>query len=54
MVRIEQQVALIEKTQKRIDEATRAKRWKERNDLVKYKKKLVQELEEAERFLGIM
>ena len=53
MVRIEQQLALIESVRKKIDEAQRRGDWKRRNDLVKYKKRLIEELKEAEKFLGI-
>ena len=53
MVRIEQLLALIESVRKKIDEAERKRDWKRKNDLVKYKHRLIRELEEAERFLGI-
>lgn len=53
MVRIEQQVALIESVQRQIEAAERARSWKRRDDLKKYKRKLVKELEAAEQLLGI-
>lgn len=53
MVRIQEQIDLIEKTKRKIEIAERQKKWKEKNDLVRFKNKLVRELEEAERFLGI-
>lgn len=53
MVRIQQQIELIESVRKKIDEAQKKKDWKRKNDLVKYKRRLIHELEEAEKFLGI-
>ena len=53
MVRIQEQIDLIEKTKKRIEIAERHKNWKEKNDLIKFKNKLVRELEEADRYLGL-
>jgi hypothetical protein len=53
MVRIQEQIDLIEKTKKKIEIAERNKNWKAKNDLVKFKNKLVLELEEAERYLRL-
>lgn len=53
MVRIQEQIDLIEKTKKKIEIAERQRNWKAKNDLVKFKNKLVKELEEAERYLGL-
>ena len=50
MVRIEEQIKKIEK----VDEQIRsAKSWKRLNDLKAYRRRLVRELAEAERMLGI-
>lgn len=54
MVRIQEQIDLIEKTNKKIEIAIRNKNWKAKNDLIKFRNRLLKELEEAERFLGII
>lgn len=54
MVRIQQQIELIEQVRRKIDAAEKKKDWKRRNDLVKYKRRLILDLEEAEKLLGLV
>lgn len=49
MVKLEEQKRKIDEIEEQI---YNSKSWKRRKDLIKYKRRLIRELEEAKRFLG--
>lgn len=51
MVRIQEQIKKINEVEEQI---CNSKSWKRRKDLIKYKRRLEKELEEARRFLGVI
>ena len=50
MVRLEEQKKKIDEIEEQI---YNSKSWKRRKDLIKYKRRLIRELAEAKRFMGV-